>query len=41
VKCGVGAEEPKLNCLPDPEPKLQMHLRLQLLSINRRLEEIF
>jgi hypothetical protein len=38
INCG--AEEPKLNFLPELEPKLQMRLRLWRLSVYRRLEEI-
>ncbi len=37
-----GAEEPKLNCLLEPQPKLRIAIRpkLRLLSIYNRLEEI-
>jgi hypothetical protein len=34
------AEEPKLNCLLEPEPEPNYELRLRLLSIYQRLEEI-
>ncbi len=36
------AEEPKLNCIPELEPKLRLRLQLRpwLLSVYHRLEEV-
>jgi hypothetical protein len=34
------AEEPKLNCLPEPKLRLRQQLQIWLLSIYQRLEEI-